>query len=209
MLPRRIAPLLCFITFGLAACDGGGGGGDGESLTADNVAAYEGVYEISAWTQTDDAAGCEAEGADQLASATDLHFVIAGAELFGTHFAELVACTDVADCQSKASSIESQEYGYSATFNASLTEPAGDDELAGGTVTSGFNEDGICVDRRIEEHTLTRSGDTLTLRTVTKNLEDRPQQDGFCVASTEEAKQEATTAPCASVRVVTAIAVDL
>ena len=75
-------------------------------------------------------------------------------------------------------------------IGADLSEQVSDDELRGFAASTGYEEGGMCMMRKYEDHRLTRSGDTITLETETKTLADKPAEDGFCSVQPSEAQQE-------------------
>lgn len=178
--------------------DGDDGGADGAGLDAEDVAAFEGIYEITSWTEDD--GGCGGAGTDVLPMATDRHFALVGDELFGIRLLELVSCVDVADCEAKVDALRS-DMPYAVMLRATLSETLAEDELWGFLGTTGVQMDGVCTMRDYEDHVLTRMGESVTLTTVFKALDDRPPEDGACVADGRALQQEAADAPCVGQRI--------
>ena len=187
-----------------AGCDNdgeAGPGGGGVGLPEETVASYEGIYEMSVLTENPSA--CEGGGMDLLATSMDSHVVLVGFEQLGAPVLKLMSCEDVADCQGKADAIRNM-MGVGFMFGADLSEQVSDDELRGFAASTGYEEGGMCMMRKYEDHRLTRSGDTITLETETKTLADKPAEDGFCSVQPSEAQQEADGAPCTSLLVIEA-----
>jgi len=178
---------------GVGGCADDSGGGSGDDLELKAARDFEAIYEITTWTENMD--GCDAEGDDRLAMANEPYVALVANEVFGLVILEAMSCVDVADCETKAQAYRDEELTASE-YRTTMSEQLGPDELSGFTAWSGFGRDGICESREYEEHTLVRDGDALTVTSRVYALEDRPEEDGFCVADPLEMKSEADGAPC-------------
>lgn len=179
---------------GVSGCaDDSGGGSSGDDLELDAARDFEGIFEITTWTENAD--GCDGEGDDRLAMANEPYVALVANEVFGLVVLEAMSCVDVADCEAKAQAFRDEELTASE-YRTSMSEQLGPDELSGFTAWTGFSKDGICESREYEEHSLVLDGDALTVTTRVFALEDRPEEDGFCVAEPLEMKNEAMGAPC-------------
>jgi hypothetical protein len=199
MTHARFGLGLTLAALALGACSDAADDG-AEGLPDGAAASFEGIYEISVWSEND--SGCDGPGTDVLANATERHFVLVGSETFGQSMLKLISCVDVADCQNKAAAVRNRQ-SFSFTFSATMSQQLSENELGGFTATTGFEENGVCTMRRFEDHRLSRSGDTATLDTKVKALADRPVENGFCTVEPGAAQQEAASAPCASSSVMT------
>jgi hypothetical protein len=191
-----LAPVLV-ATILVCGCDGVAADSNTmEGLPDGAAASFEGVFELTAWTQND--ADCDSAGMDVLAMSSDLHFALVASEVFGQSTLRLMSCIDVADCLDKVDAVRNKQ-PYSFQFGAVLSEQVSADELTGFTATTGFEENGTCTMREFEEHTLVRAGDTASLDNRVKGLADKPAEDGFCIVDAASAAQEAASASCVSV----------
>lgn len=187
---------LIVAALGVGGCaDDSGGGSSGDDLELDAAQGFEAIYEITNWTENAD--GCEGEGDDRLAMANEPYVALVANEVFGLVILEAMSCVDVADCEAKAQAFRNEELTASE-YRTTMSEQVGPDELSGFTAWSGFGKDGICESRAYEEHTLVRDGDALMVTSREFALEDRPEEDGFCVAEPLEMRSEAEGAPCAA-----------
>ena len=174
--------------------DDSGGGSSGDDLELDAARGFEAIYEITTWTENVDS--CDGEGEDQLGMASEPYVALVANEILGFVVLEAMSCVDVADCGAKAEAFRNEELTASE-YRTTMSEQVGPDELSGFTAWSGFGKDGICESREYEEHILVRDGDALTVTSRVFALEDRPEEDGFCVAEPLAMKSEAEGAPCA------------
>jgi hypothetical protein len=204
-LSPRIAKLslVVAVSFGSAACgdssDSEGTSGSGNSLTRETALSFEGIYELTHYTEN--ASGCDAEGASLLGTTADPWFVLVARTVLSTQTLELVSCADAADCGAKAEQIRNNGI-YAIDYGATLSSEASADELGGFRADTGFQENGMCVERQYVDHVLTRSEDVVRLESRTKALDDKPAEDGFCVVRPSESRAEAETAPCAAFDVI-------
>ena len=182
----------CVLCVGCGESDGGNGSGS-DGLSEAAVESFEGIYQVTTFTEND--TGCDGPGADVLATSSDQYFVLVSDQVFGIATLMLISCSDVDDCNMKVSSLRNRE-SFGFQFGATLSEEVNDSTLTGFTAFTGFEEGGVCVMREYEENTLTRAGNTATLDTVVKGLDDRPAEDGFCTVNPSAAQEEAAGAPC-------------
>ena len=183
------------------ACGGSdAASGDSSGLSAEAVAGVEGIYQLDDLRKNPSA--CDAPGASTLASLRDKLFFVAGGEVFGQKYVLLASCSSVSDCQSKRTALLnqgsfSQEYSYTLSSATSATT------LNGFEAGTGSSSDGVqCRQRTYADHVLTRaSNHSLHLESRTKNLADRPVEDGFCEVEPAKAKTEAASLPCAELEV--------
>src|SRR5687768_8626053 len=170
-LSSRIAKLslAVAVSFGSAACgdsnDSDGSSDSGNPLTRETALAFEGVYQLTHYTEN--ASGCDTEGASLLETTDDAWFVLVARTVLGTQTLELVSCADAADCAAKVEEI--RNFGlYTIDFQATLSSEVSVDELGGFSASTGFEENGRCVERDYTDHVLTRNGDAVRLESRTK-----------------------------------------
>jgi len=206
MVATRSKTAMCCVISALMAAGCGDssedsiGDGANSPLSAATAQSYEGVYETTVLTEN--ATGCEGDGADQLASTTEPYFAMVAQEFFGMLELTVISCADVADCQDKATRLAAME-AVAYQYGASLSEEVAEDELTGFTAWTGTEQDGMCVGREGEEFMLTRTGDTVRVQRNTFALADEPpDSEGFCMAEPAADRQEAATAPCISSSVI-------
>ena len=191
--------LVVAVSSSSAACgdssDPEGTSGSENSLTRETALSFEGIYELTHYTEN--ASGCDSEGVSLLGTTTDAWFVLVARTVLSMQTLELVSCADAADCAAKAEQI--RNFGiYTSDFAATLSSEASADELGGFSASTGFEENGVCVERDYLDHVLTRSGDAVRLESRTKALDDKPVENGFCVVRPSESRAEAEAAPCAA-----------
>ena len=192
---RRFGLWVSVVGLALSACEGGDGdGGEGDAITEEAAAAFDGVYRMTSWTENPD--GCEAPGEDVLESEMDTHLVLVSTRIFGQTLLMVVSCAGEDDCADKASAIENEE-GFGARLNLAMSEQLAMDDLRGFTAWTGFERDGVCTEREYEGHAAGLAGETLTVTTEVFALEDQPpDEDGFCFAEGRAVQKEAEGAPC-------------
>jgi hypothetical protein len=194
---RTILLLGALLTAGCGGSDDDGAstGGGGTLLTAATAASVEGVYQMTALSENQ--TGCDASGTDLLATATETYFALVHTAVLGQEVLYLVSCTDVADCQTRAAAMVAMQPTM-ANYSITLSEQQSADVITGFTAWSGFEENGMCVDREYEQYTMTRTGTSVTVEGSTVALADRAPEDGYCMADPAAQRQEAAGAPCVS-----------
>jgi hypothetical protein len=187
----------------LTGCGGsdndGAGAGDGQQLSQGTIQSFEGTYELTAFTQN--AAGCDSEGASTLDSKLERSFVMVGAEAFGTRYMALASCAGAADCEAVVSAIRTLGV-YAPEYSLTLSTEAGADELGGLLAMSGFLDGGMCTKREYTAHTLTREGATIRVESRLIPLADAPPEEGVCWAEPAKQRAEAEERPCTELRVI-------
>jgi hypothetical protein len=164
----------------LGACGGG--------------SAFEGVYEVTAWTDND--TGCDAEGASILELESQTTFYIKLENFFG-EFLNVKFCDDTADCQELA--------GDADTINIGrwFFEDGGDDGWTEGYY-SGSAFGGDTCEGDYVETALSPSGED-GVRVEVRRTEAggfAPDSDGFC--DDDDGRQAAEGQPCTGYEVMTA-----
>ncbi|HEY3253579.1 MAG TPA: hypothetical protein VGJ91_06510 [Polyangiaceae bacterium] len=178
----------------IAAC-----GSSDDATGVANASAFEGIYQLSA--ASENSADRSTPGASKLSQLQDQFFVITGSEVFGQKIAVLNSCSSVADCQAKrAAQLNNQFYQIEYTFTLSSSVNA--TTLSGFEAGTGSGEGTQCVGRSYAEHVLTLAADhSVHLESRTKNLADRPQNNGFCEVYPAKSQAEADSLPCARLEV--------
>ena len=182
--------------FSIAAC---GASSDGAGAGVADASAFEGIYQLTG--ASENSAGCDVPGASTLAELHEQFFVVTGAEIFGQKIAVLNSCSSVADCQAKrAAQLANQPYQIEYTFTLSSSVNA--TTLNGFEAGTGRGEGTQCVGRTYADHLLTVAADHgVHLESRTKNLDDRPKNDGFCEVEPAKSKAEAASKPCSRLEV--------
>lgn len=174
----------------LTACvgDGGGGGGSGGGM---GFAPFEGIYQITSYTQN--TAGCDVEGASVLAdhapmlASVQIRFLIA--------MLTLHPCEDLADCQAVTADVRANNVFPIDGFTFSSVTRSGDG--AGGTTTFvGTGSSTTECTGSVTEHTLTRGTDgSIHIESRATSMFTYPEESGgFC--TTDDAKKAAAGLPC-------------
>ena len=183
--------------FGVGCSSGDSGSGSGLSDSAS--AGFVGIYQTTAYTEN--TASCDAAGASLLEGLQDKYFLVASADEFGIHTVVVVSCNGVSDCQTKRAAVMSDGI-YLSSFSFTLTGATNASTLTGFEATTGFDNGTVCTERTYADHTLSLNADhSLHLESRTKNLADKPKQDGFCEVEPTQAKQEAQSLPCSDFKV--------
>jgi hypothetical protein len=153
---------------------------------------YEGIYELTLRTENEN--GCDSVG-DDLFLTSDPNFIMLSMSVFGSRYVQLTSCNGVDDCRDVAAALRSMQ-GVPVDYTLTLSAELDADSLTGFSAWTGFNENGICVDRRYDEHELLRMGDAVSAQTISKGLADKPAEDDICWAEPAKDEKEAETAPC-------------
>jgi hypothetical protein len=181
-----------------AACSSSGGDSSG-GLSASAGDSFAGIYQTTAYSEN--STGCDAPRASALDTLQDKFFLIVGSQVFAETIVKLVSCQSVSDCQSKRALVTSDGF-YSSLYSYTLSSSVNATTLAGFEVTTGFADGTTCTGRTYSDHTLALNADhSVRLESRTKNLADKPMQDGFCEVEPAQAKQEAANLPCADLKV--------
>ena len=176
------------------ACSSSGSDSPG-GLSASAGDSFAGIYQTTSYSKN--SAGCDAAGASTLDTLQDKYFVIVGSQVFGENILNVVSCQSVSDCQSKRASVTSEGF-YSSAYSYTLSSSVNATTLAGFEATTGFADGTTCTGRTYSDHTLTLNADhSVHLESRTKNLADKPVQDGFCEVEPAQSKQEAANKACA------------
>jgi len=184
---------------GMGCSSGGGGGGASSGISSAASAEFVGIYQTTGYS--DNSASCDAPGASLLDGLQDKYFVVAAADEFGISTVSVVSCSGVADCQAKGSKVTDGGF-YSSVYSFTLSSAVNATVLAGLYATTGFGEGTMCTGRTYADHTLTLNSDhSLHLESRSKELADKPQQDGFCEVEPAKSQQEAATLPCSELTV--------
>ncbi len=147
------------VILNLACC-----GGDGATTS------FEGVYEISTWTENPDA--CDAEGPSVLpAPFGTTHFYVKNDSFFGQSFINVVGCDSVAECQEKAMEVFFDLSFFGPLFTGNDDDGwRNDDSSCGGGGTIEYPELLMRSD----------SEGAIVLEAQIKTLDDPPEDDeGF------------------------------
>lgn len=178
------------------------GGSDAESggstgLSAEAVASVEGIYTLDEFRKNPSA--CDAPGASVLGSLKDELFFIAGGDVFGAKYVMLASCANVDDCKAKRTAL--LEHGsFSQDYSFILSSASSATTLNGFEADTGSSSDGVqCRERTYADHVLTvASNHSLHLESRSKNLANKPVEDGFCEVEPAKSKAEAASLPCAA-----------
>ena len=180
------------------ACSSSGGDSSG-GLSAAARDSFAGIYQTTNYSKN--SAGCDASGVSTLDTLQDKYFLIVGSQVFGENIVSIVSCQSVSDCQSKRASVTSGGF-YSSFYSYTLSSSVNATTLAAFEATTGFADGTTCTGRTYADHTLTLNADhSVHLESRTKNLADKPMQDGFCEVEPAQSKQEAANTPCAELDV--------
>jgi hypothetical protein len=186
------------LAVGCGSSDSGSDNGISDAASA----GFVGIYQTTGYSEN--SASCDAPGASTLDTLQDKYFLVAPAVELGIHLVSLVSCNSVSDCQTKRTAVTSAGF-YSYLYSYTLTSVSNATTLTGFEATTGFSSANstMCTGRTYADHTLTLNADhSLHLESRTKDLADKPQQDGFCEVDPAQSKQEAASAPCSDLKVV-------
>ena len=189
-------------SLGLALSGCGSGDGDGggdDELSQATIQSFEGTYELTAFTEN--AAGCDSQGASTFDAKLERSFVMAGAEFHGIRYMPLASCADTADCTAVVSAIQTT-MPYAPEYFLTLSWEEGSNELGGLVANGGILANGVCTEREYTGHTLTREGDTIRVESRLIPLPDGPPEDGFCWSEPMKQRAESEGRPCTELEVI-------
>ena len=155
----------------------------------------EGIYTIDSWTEN--TADCAAEGPSVLASRGDTGFYIREESFFGKDFVNAVRCTDMAECEMKASDSTINFDGWAFDSGSDGGGWKGATTFAG---TGGAN--GQCTGT-VDSYVMTSpASHAIRIESQRRNAREfPPDSDGFC--DTDAAVRAADGEPCIGLEVVT------
>ncbi len=150
-----------------------------------NTTQFEGIYEISSWTENPD--GCDVQGPSVLPHPFGTtHFYVQNESFFGESFVNVVGCEGIADCQQEA-----EELFFDLSFFGLL--PRGNDE------DGWTNDESSCGGGGSIEYPellMVQDGEgTLALEARIKSLMD-PPRDNEDFLDCEAGYAEVASLPC-------------
>jgi len=194
----RVFPGLLVVALGLfgAACGESDDGRESEpALSEETIASFEGLYELESFNESP--SGCDGEGASTFDAMTERRFVLVGASFYGQPYLALASCGDVPECGERVSAIR-EGSSYAPEYHLILSAEVDPDTLTGFMASTGWEMDGVCVEREYADHELVREGDVVRVASRTKLLADAPVEDGYCVVRPARQKDEAAARECSS-----------
>lgn len=206
----RILTILGLLLLG--ACGGGNdgssifgsGGGDAKAnkRLKEHAGSIEGIYSLDSFTRNED--GCDAGGASALDDIGDhTRLVAVLGEVFGFSTLDVYSCVDEADCRDIVAILESRMGGFGIQLHFSFGEADDADHYSGGVAWTGSErEEGVCSGGRVEEHSMERDGDSLSIENRIIPSNDYPSEDGVCWS--DDSMAAAKGQPCTELEVVEA-----
>ncbi len=163
----------------------------------DPLTAYEGIYEISGWSENPDS--CASDGDSILDQQSNTALLVREQEFFGVEFVSAVPCQDVADCEQRAADEDTIDL-------SGFTFDEGDDDSGWTGSSYILYDDGAGGDcsGEVRQATMTSpSNDVLRIATEFKDVTGIGHDaDGFCDG--DEAKEVAADQACDRLEVIEA-----
>ncbi|MEZ4366028.1 MAG: hypothetical protein R2939_07045 [Kofleriaceae bacterium] len=153
----------------------------------------EGIYDVATWTENP--TGCDAEG-PSVAAAHAPHVFLRADSFFGQDFINVVECSDLGDCRTRAAETDTLELG------GNIFDEGNDDDGWRGRIVSAFGSGGTCGGT-VDDGTLTT---TATGFRIEHQRRDVTFEASDC--TTEAAEAAAAAAPCSSLEVITTTLVE-
>src|SRR5262245_15023143 len=145
------------------------------------MVAFEGVYELTAFTRNN--GSCSAEGPSVLDQQMERMFFCKQEAFLGRQALTLLSCTDPVNCHDKASKLGTG-IGPAAFILENFSCRAGDASVSSRIASTGYGgSDGMCHEPFIKDVAATRSADRALVVESRKAIgDDYAQMNGYCTS---------------------------